>query len=271
MTDEARFYRQAEAWLDDILERNPVSATQLGNHQWDDRLADRTAGALEDEYQVILASLAELQSFDTARFGLGARIDHALVTEILRSEVRSYEKVQPHRRSPGFYLEEIMGGVFVLIMREFAPLSERLRSALGRVREAPRVLQEGMENLIPRQVPRVWAETALAQARQAPGLFLGLLPAMAAEAAPELAPELAEAGQEAAQAIEAFAAFLQNEVLPQCASDFAVGRDYFDELLRERHMVDYDADQQAGSNSARPERRWRPWPVRSTPTARSRS
>ena len=242
MTDEALFYRRAEEWLDEILERNPVSATRLGNHRWDDRLGDRTAKALEDEYRAILAALAELQSFDTARFGLSARIDHILVTEILRSDVRSYEKVQAHRSSPGFYLGEVMGGVFVLVMREFAPLPGRLRSALGRVRQAARVLQEGMQNLVAQQVPGVWAETALEQARQAPGLFMGLLPAMAAEAAPELSSELGEAGQKAAQAIQAYAEFLRNEVLPHCAGDFAVGREHFDELLRERHMVDYDAD-----------------------------
>ena len=243
MTDEARFYRRADEWLDEILVRNPVTATQLGNHQWDDRLADRTARALEEEHQFILAALAELETYDTGQFGLGARIDHAIVSEIFCSEVRSYEKVQSHRRSPGFYLGEVMGGVFGLIMREFAPLPERLRSVLGRVREAPRVLQEGMQNLVPEQVPRVWAETVLEQVRQAPGLFVGLLPAMAAEAAPELAPELGEAGQLAVQAIQAYAEFLENDVLPHCSGEFAAGRELFDELLRERHMVDYDADQ----------------------------
>ena len=243
MTDEAKFYQRAEEWLEDILERNPVSATHLGNHQYDDQLADRTAEAMEEEYRLISAALAELQSFDTAQFGLDARIDHAVVAEILSSDIRGYEKVQPHLRSPGFYLGEIMGGVFSLIMKEFAPLPERLHSALGRVRQAPRVLHEGMQNLVPEQVPAVWVETTLEQARQAPGLFVGLLPAMAAEAAPELAPELAEAGQQAAQAMGEYAAFLQNEVLPQCAGDFAIGRELFDELLRKRHMVDYDADQ----------------------------
>ncbi len=243
MTDQETFYRRAEEWLDDILERNPVAATQLGNHQWDDRLGDRTAGALAEEFQAAVVALSELRSFDTDRFELAAQIDHALVSEIFRSEVRSYEKVQSHRRSPGFYLGEVMGGVFGLIMKEFAPLPDRLRSALGRVREAPRVLQEGMQNLVPEQVPPVWAETALEQARQAPGLFLGLLPAMAAEAAPDLAPELTAAGQEAAKAVEAYAEFLEKEVLPHCTGDFAVGREYFDELLRQRHMVDYDADQ----------------------------
>jgi hypothetical protein len=62
-------------------------------------------------------------------------------------------------------------------------------------------LQEGQRNLVPAEVPRVWAEIAVEQAQQAPGLFLGLLPAMAAEAAPELQPELMEAGQAATQSL----------------------------------------------------------------------
>ena len=32
MPDETTFYRRADEWLDEILARNPVTATQLGNH-----------------------------------------------------------------------------------------------------------------------------------------------------------------------------------------------------------------------------------------------
>jgi uncharacterized protein (DUF885 family) len=105
------------------------------------------------------------------------------------------------------------------------------------------VLEDGRRNVVPTEVPRVWAEIMLEQAEQAPGLFLGLLPYMAGEAAPELQAELTEAGQAAVQAIQAYAEWVQNEVLPQAAGDFAVGRELFDEMLREDHMVDYNADQ----------------------------
>jgi uncharacterized protein (DUF885 family) len=243
MSDQAAFYRRAEEWLNRLLELSPVTATQLGDHRWDDRLASRTPEALESEYQEILAALDEFLAMDSPGFELAARIDHTLVVQIFKAEARSYERVQSHRRNPGFYLDEAMAGVFLLIMMEFAPLSERLRSALGRVREVPRLLQEARQNIAPSEVPIVWAETALEQLQQAPGLFLGLLPAMAAQAAPELQAELSETGQAAAGALQAFADFLQNEVLPQAAGDFAVGRQLFDELLRENHMVDYDADQ----------------------------
>ncbi len=243
MGSEAVFYERAEAWLERLLELNPAAATQLGDHRWDDRLADSTPEALESQHQETLAALEEFQGMDAMDFSLDGRIDHTLVVQIFKSFVRNYEKVQSHLRNPGGYVEETTGGVFMLIIKDFAPLPERLRSALGRVREIPRVLKEGQGNIVPERVPRVWAEVALEQARQAPGLFAFLLPAMAAEAAPELQQDLAEAGQVAAQAVQEYIAFLENDVLPQAAGDFAAGKDLFNELLREDHMVDYDADQ----------------------------
>ncbi|MDW7992361.1 MAG: DUF885 domain-containing protein [Anaerolineae bacterium] len=242
MTTESYFYRRAEEWLYRMAELNPVVATYLGIHQHDHRLGDRTLKGLEEAHQEVLAALAELRAMDVSDFRPDARIDHTLLTHILGSFVRSHEKFQGHLRHPGGYLEEPLDGIFLLIIRDFAPLPERLRSILGRVRETPRVLREGMNNIIPERVPRVWAEVTLEQARQAPGLFLGLLPAIAAEAAPDLQAPLQEAGQAAAQAVQEYAAFIENDVLPRAAGDFAAGKDLFNEMLREEHMVDYDVD-----------------------------
>jgi len=242
VTDELTFYEKSEAWLTRLLELSPVAATQLGDHRWDGRLADYAIEALESQYQELLAAQAEFQGMDTSGFRLDARIDHTLVVQIVKGFIRSHEKFQSHRRNPGGYLDEVLGGIVLLLLKEFAPLPERLRSALGRVREAPRVLGQCRQNIVPAEVPLVWAEIALEEAEQAPGLLVGLLPYLAAEAAPDLQPELAEAGQVAAQAVQEFVTYLQTVVMPQAAGDFAAGRELFDELLREDHMVDYDAD-----------------------------
>ncbi|MBN1954421.1 MAG: DUF885 family protein, partial [Anaerolineae bacterium] len=243
MTTEAPFYRQATAALERFLAYSPVAATHMGDHRWDDRLSDSSLEGLERQHQDMRATLAEFQAMETTGFSRDAAIDHTLFVHILESFLRGFEKGRDHLREPSSYLGEVLGGVFSLIIRDFAPLPERLRSAIGRLREAPRVLREGQANLIAAEVPPIWAQVALQQAGQAAGLFTGMLPAIAAQAAPELLPELQSAGQSAVQAVEAYAAFIQDEVLPQAAGDFAAGRELFDEMLREQHMVDYDADQ----------------------------
>ena len=243
MTSESTFYRRAEEWLYRLMEFGPVGATQLGDHRWDDRLAEYAGEAIENQHQEILAALAEVQSMDVTSFGLEAQIDHTLISHILQSLIRQHERMRLVWRNPGGYLDEVLGGVLVLILKEFAPLPERLRSALGRVREVPRVLGEAQANLLPTEVPKEWAEVTLEQAQQAAGLFAGLLPSLAAGAAPDLQADLAEAGQVAVQAIQAYVKYLQDELIPQAAGDFAVGRELFDEMLHKDHMVDYGAEQ----------------------------
>jgi len=243
MGNEAVFYRRAEAWLYRMMEQNPVIATWAGEHRWDDRLADNRAEALEAQHRETVGTLAEFEAMDTGNFSLDARIDHILVVHLLKAMKRDFEEVQWHVRSPSYYLNQVTDGVFLLITQAFAPLPERLRSALGRVREAARVLREGRANLIAAKVPLVWAELALAEVQGAPGLFAELLPEMAAQAAPELAEAFKEAGQEAAAAVQAYAGFLENELLPQAGGSYAAGKTLFNTLLAETHMVDYDADE----------------------------
>jgi len=240
---EEALYRRMDGMLSELMERNPTGATQMGDHRWDDRLADRSAEALAEEYRGLQSMLAELQDVDADRLGLDAQIDRQLFMHLLGMFARDYQEVKSHERNPGGYLDEAVGGVMLLIMLEFAPLADRLRSALGRVRQVPRVLAQARANIVPEAVPAVWAEVALEQAEGAGPLFVALLPAMAAEAAPDLQEDLAQAGQVAAGALAEYAAYLRDQVLPVAAGDFAVGRQGFDARLREEHMVDYDADE----------------------------
>lgn len=243
MSDETSFYERSEHWLYRLLEFNPVAATELGDHRFDDRLAERSAEALEQEHQEVLQALGEFQAMDAGTFTLDGQVDHELTLAIFESFVRDYEQNRDHVRSPGIYLGEALSGAFLLTMLAFAPLPQRLEAALGRVRQVPRLLRQGQANLLAAEVPPLWAEITLEQAAQAPGIFLGLLPAIAAQAAPDLEAPLTEAGRAASEAVEAYAGFLRDEILPHAAGEFAAGRELFDEKLRREHMVAYDADQ----------------------------
>ena len=55
MHNEALFYSNAKAWLERMLSLNPVLATELGDHRWDDRLADYSPQALDQLQQELAA------------------------------------------------------------------------------------------------------------------------------------------------------------------------------------------------------------------------
>ena len=48
-TTEKQFYADAQTFVDELLKDSPVSATFLGDHRYDDRLADYTPTALKDQ------------------------------------------------------------------------------------------------------------------------------------------------------------------------------------------------------------------------------
>lgn len=59
-------------------------------------------------------ALAEFKGMDTESFQVDAEIDHELMTRILQSFVRGYEKVESHHRNLGSYIGEVMGGLFTV-------------------------------------------------------------------------------------------------------------------------------------------------------------
>ena len=241
-TDQGDFYHQAERFINRMMAEAPVLATQLGDHRFDDCLADYSKTALGRQQQGIKNTIEALEGFDTASFDVDAQIDHRLTIQVARSIVRGFDKFEWHLRNPGTYCDEATGGVFLLLIREFAPLEERLQKVLGRLRAIPEVLAQGKQNIQPERVPPVWNQVALDSAQQGLGLFTMLIPALAQQA-PKLAPQLNEASQKAAQALQDYAGFLQGQVAPQAKGDFAAGKELFEELLRDNHMLDYTADE----------------------------
>jgi len=242
MTAEKQFYLDARAAIEELMRDNPTTATFLGDHRWDHRLSDYRPEAIADQRRRLGEWLAGFAGYDTSGWSVDGQIDCIIMIQVTKSFIRNFDRVRPLQRYPANGSDEALNGVYALIIRDFAPLPERLKSILSRLRETPRVIAEARAFVVPPEVPRVWAETALESTRQGMGLFAGYVP-MLADAAPEIKDDLLAAAQTAVAAMNEHADWMEKEVLPKAAGDFAAGKEMFDEMLREDHMVDYDADQ----------------------------
>jgi uncharacterized protein (DUF885 family) len=239
---QAEFYRHAEEFIDRLMKEAPVAATQMGDHRFDDRLTDFSKAGIERQRRELKAFVNEFGSLDTASFDVDAKIDHRLMLQVAKSILRDLEKFRSHLRNPGSYSDECMGGVFLLIIKEFAPLEERLENALGRLRAIPAALTHAKENIVPAEVPPVWNDVALESCQQGLALFTVLIPALA-QGAPRLEKDLNAASQSAAKAFEDYARFLNEVVATKARGDFAAGKQLFEEMVHENHMLDYSADE----------------------------
>lgn len=241
MSNEQLFYDRFQAFVDKLVEEFPTFATQLGDHRFDHLLGHFDEATLKRQLGELKLDLAEFESMDTGDFGLDARIDHIIAVQALRYFIRDAEVVRSDYRDPGQYLGIAMFGVFLLIVKDFAPLPERLQSALGRMRQIPRVLDEGKANIVPAETPKLWAEMALESAQMGAGFFAGLIPSLALQA-PDIAEALNEAAQAAVGAVQDYVAWLEDQIIPNALGEFPAGRELFETRLREDHMVDWDSD-----------------------------
>lgn len=238
---QREFYVQMEAFFDRMMAEAPMLATHMGDHRYDDRLTDHSEAAMQRQQHELREALDALDSIAVDDLDASARIDRTIMIHMVRSVLRQHEALKGHERSPGMYSGECLGGIFLLLVKDFAPLPERMRSVLGRLREVPRVLEQGKANVVPESVPRVWAEIAYESAQQGTKLFSLLIPVLSVRV-PLLAPRLIRAARRAARALADYATFLKDEVIPRAQGDFAVGKDLFEEMLQQNHFLDYTAD-----------------------------
>ena len=239
--NQQEFYTLGNEVIDYFMKIWPVAGTHMGIHDRDSELSDLSEETLAEAHDKFLDYHRKLEEAELQDFTGEAEIDHQLLHHNLKAIIREYEVIKSHRRNPNLYVEEVFGGVMSLIMKDFAPLEERLTSLLSRLKQIPEVFQQAQENLHQEDIPPIWIEVSQAQLKMAPGLFTGLLPGMAAEHLPDRAEAFKEAGQQAAAATEEFLSFLKNEAGFKAKGDFAVGEEIFNTLLEENHMVDYNA------------------------------
>ncbi len=164
MTDQtqqatADFHVLAGAVLDELLERHPEWATILGDHRFDDRLADLGPAGAGEELAWAARRLADLDAVDTDALDAPQRVDAALLHNQLLDRTFALEELRetswdPLVANPGT-------SVYTLLARDFAPLGDRLRSAAGRLRAVPERLATSRDTLA--AMPKVHVETAIGQ------------------------------------------------------------------------------------------------------------
>ena len=171
------------------------------------------------------------------------RIDRALILAELRGE-RALRSFARWKRQPTLYSDAITRAAVYAFMREHAPLAERVATLAERLGEAPAVLSAAKANLDPKLTPPEWIDVAL---RSIPGgakFLRETAPAMLPNATSlERAAERAfrPAAEATANALEAYAAWLREELRPRANGSFAIGRDAVDAWLREKELLDHDA------------------------------
>jgi len=197
----AEFRALAETCIDQALAADPVEATWMGDHRFDDRLPELDQSALDDRARVIDDQLTAIDAVDDVELDVQDLVDLEILRARLQREAFGIEELRSTEWNPMVWNPGT--ALHLLLSRDFAPLDERMASAGGRLAQIPRFLAQARLSL--ESMPAVHVETAIGQFQGTRTLIAETLP-QAASAGGVPVPDGID---DAVEAVEEHLAWLQ--------------------------------------------------------------
>ena len=230
-TTDAAFAALSKDWLDGMPALSPVSATSIGDHRFDAEIDDLSPEGRARSVAFARDMLARLDAIDASRLSRQNQVDALILRNQLQYDIWSTETLQAWAWDPQVYSGLAGGAIYGLMAREFAPMPERLKSAISRMEKLPRLYAQMRANLDPARVPKIHAETV---ARQNGGV-LALIDQFIVPNAGQLQGEdrarldAAIAGLRAA--VAGNQQWLDKTLVPNARGDFRLGAALYDRKL----------------------------------------
>ncbi len=228
-----------DAYVSERYALEPVAATIAGIHDHDDRLGDFTADGFAAREKLDDDWLARFEAPFREGLSGAERTDCDLLLADLRGE-RALRSFQRWRRQPSLYSDAITRGAYYSLLREHGTLEERLEKLAARLEEAPAALDSAIANLDPERVPPVWVVIAGETATAGATFVRAVLPTAAPDGS-RAKSALLGAGKRAGDALDAYASWLRDDLMRRARGHFAIGREAFETLLRDKELLPYDA------------------------------
>lgn len=219
-------------WIDSSMRFSPISATTIGDHRYDNRVDDVSAAGRDASLRFARTTLRELERIDRTQLTRANQVDYALLDNALRGEIWRTETLQPWAWNPLGYQALAGGALYGLMAREFAPLPQRLRSAIARMELIPDMLRKTRAELQPARVPAPHAETYAAQNRGLKSIVTGMIEPHKGELSARDQARMDRAIAAFNAAVDEHQAWIEGTLVPAAQADFRVGAQVFDTQLR---------------------------------------
>lgn len=238
---DAAYTALAKAYFDDTFRAGPVNATAIGVHDYDLQLGSYAAADYAAQIARDHRYLERLLGLDPASMSPRVGLDRRMLELNLRDDLLLNQTMELWRHQPDGYVQTASFAVFVLITRAFAPPATRLRAAISREEQLPRLFAQARANLT-----AVDKETASIAAEDAAGsvdLFATTVPrAFRGVGDAATRARFRRSTQIAVAASKAFAAYLRTRWIAHPVGTFAIGAENYSARLKYEEGIDMPLD-----------------------------
>lgn len=216
----------------------PAEAAEAGLHDYDALTGSRdgrSIAAYLSRLREIEARLAEPKEPPSS----DERLDRELILRQLRSDLFWLDENARWRRDPRFYAAQM--DLSLLLLSDHAPLAERMASIVSRLEAFPALIRAARENV--ENPPLPFVQTALVNFSGLPAFLRNdLTEALSSVEDDKLQARFVAARDAAAEALTAYARYLELQVLPAADGGYALGAERYRRMNALLASVDLPID-----------------------------
>ncbi len=216
----------------------PCQATVDGNHAFDgclESFGTRRCMEMGDTLRSLFSSLSQC---GLSGMPLQNKMEKILAALRIKESLFCLETERSWERDPLFYLIPFGSAIFYMVEQDYAPLEERARHILERLRLLPRLLQESQDCLRPHSLPLVRSSIPVAYGVR---VYLEETVARLCSLLPSMAGELEDAGRLALASLVYYREYLMKDLLARSASSVASPRFSLSEKITRHCLQPYSA------------------------------
>ena len=214
-----------KSYLEDYFRQQPLAATQLGDHRFDNQLDDISPEARANWLALAENTLKELpQKVDYHRLSRDGQIDFEIFQHNLQTQIWETENFHPFREDPRTYGAYLNDSVYLLLTQSTLPKETNVANCLARMAQMPRIVAEAEKTLTHPAKPIL--ETAIRQNQGAIDFYKKDLFLLAGDTAQ--ADQLKASAASVAGLLENYQKFLEGPLMARASGEWRIGQRRFD-------------------------------------------
>ncbi|MEN9674301.1 MAG: hypothetical protein RIS76_197 [Verrucomicrobiota bacterium] len=231
------FYRN---YLEQRFRLEPLAATQLGDHRFDDQLEDVSAASRAAWSALTRATLEALpREVEFSRLSRAGQIDLEIFRHDLKKSLWLEDNTRAFEEDPRVYGGYISDSVYALLAQSTLPKETNLTNAIARMKRIPTIVDVARKTL--GNPPQSILETAVRQNRGAVAFYEAGLFELAGET-PQLSA-LRAAAAPIVEKLREYQLFLEGELTQRATGDWRLGGERFANKLELELDAGVSADQ----------------------------
>jgi uncharacterized protein (DUF885 family) len=226
--EEAKLNSFFKNYLEENFRQQPLAATQLGDHRFDNLLDDISPDARKGWLALARKTLDELpRAVNYKNLSRNAQIDFEIFRHELETQIWLAKNTHPFEEDPRTYGAYLNDSVYLLLTQSTLPNETNISNCLARMAEMPRIIAVAEKALT--HPPRPILETAIRQNRGAIDFYEKDIFELAGDTSQ--IGDLKSAAAKVAAELKEYQKFLEGDLMSRATGEWRLGKRKFERKL----------------------------------------